>query len=242
MKTFIKIFHILLLTVMLLPGALAQETQVYHKNFIGFTLSELPFMDFRLSYERRISPTHGFKLELGYKPAYTSMTDATNIDLGQTPTAWCYRNTANWYYVSVGYRYYFNHRKTFYVSPELFYKGLSADHIIYSYGVVNSDWSENAYEIRTMHADIAGLNLLIGHRSRIRFSDSFNAGFDIYTGITLREKFIHTTIYGSTIVGHYHDSGVGIVAIPYYDTPDDTHTNSLMLFLQFGVVLFFSWK
>jgi len=98
-----------------------QDTLGFNRNFIGLTATELLFVDFRISYERKINPSTGIKLEIGYKPDLTNFTDATKIDLGHQPTAWCYRNTAHWYYIAVAYKYYFNRDKTLYLSPEFFY-------------------------------------------------------------------------------------------------------------------------
>jgi len=220
----------------------AQETPVFHRNFIGATLTELPFIDFRLSYERRITPVHGVKIEIGYKPATRYFTDATIINLGQTPTGWCYRNTANWYYLSMGYRYYFNKKKTFYVSPELFYKLMTANMIMYSWGITNSSTSRNAFEVRSMHADVIGLNLLLGKKVPIKFSKGFHMGFDFYTGLSLRGKFIHTSTYGHVEISHYHDEGVGTVSIPVTDDPYLSYTITYQAMIQFGIVLFASWK
>jgi hypothetical protein len=240
---YIKIKFMTFLTLCLLVStAMAQDEGTFHRNFIGATLTQLPFGDYRFSYERRIAPSHGFKVELGYKPAYKSFTDATNIDLGQDATGWCYRNTADWYYISLGYRNYFNKKKTFYLSPELFYKIMTADMIVYSWGMVNSDYSRNAFELRSMHTDCIGLNLLIGKRARIRFSKGFNMGLDIYSGLTLRTKMIHTTTYGHVEIGHYHDEGVGYVSIPVSDHPTISDTQITQVMLQFGIVLYASWK
>jgi hypothetical protein len=221
----------------------AQEYHFYHKDFIGFTLSELPFVDFRFSYERRITPAHGIRMELGYKPAFKYITDATQINLGQAPTAWCYRNTAEWYYVAMGYRYYFNHNRTAYVSPELFYKRLSADDILYSYGLNGgSSTLTNTFQLRDMKTNMVGLNLLAGKKMRIRLSHGFNMGLDVYAGLTARLKNIHTVIYGSNTIQHYHDSGVGTFSIPFYPEPDVSDGPVFQVSGQFGIVLFASWK
>jgi hypothetical protein len=233
---------VLLACCLIYSPAMPQDSTGYHRNFIGIALTQLPFVDFRLSYERRITPSHGIKIDIGYKPGYKYFTDATKIDLGDNATAWCYRNTANWYYVSLGYRYYFNKRKTFYLSPEIFYKLMTANMIIYSWGIENGDYSINAFELRTMHTDCMGLNMLIGKRARIRFSKGFNMGLDIFSGITARFKMINTTTYGHVEVGHYHDEGVGQVFIPASDNPDKSHDKLVQFMLQFGVVLFASWK
>jgi hypothetical protein len=220
----------------------AQESPVFHRNFIGFTLSQVPFLDYRFSYERRFLPSHGIKLELGYKPAIRYFTDATIIDLGQNTTGWCYRNTASWYYLSLGYRYYFNEKKTAYLSSELFYKLMTADMIMYSWGLVNSDYSRNAFEVRSMHTNCLGLNLLVGKRMPIHVSDGFNMGLDIYGGFSVRTKFIHTVIYGHTEVNHYHDEGVGTVSIPVSDNPVITDSRLVQAMFQAGLIIFVSWK
>lgn len=223
--------------------ARSQKDQVYHINFIGISLTELPFLDFRVSYERKITPSHGLKLEVSYKPVLSSFTDATNINLGQAPTAWCYRNTARWIYASLGYRYYFGRSKTFYVSPEIFYKTMVADKIVYTYGVGGGGSSTltNVYQLRSMNCDMAGLNILIGKKLRIRFSDGFNLGFDIFSGLTLRSKVIRTTIYGSNQVSYYHDSPPLQVYIPSTDIPLESRENPFQIFVQFGIIIFVSW-
>ena len=232
---------ILMTLCLFVTSVRSQNDTVFHRNFIGVTLTELPFVDFRVSYERRIAPSHGIKLEVGYKPAFKYFTDATNINLGQNATGWCYRNTANWYYASLGYRYYFNAKKTVYFSPEAFYKIMTADMIVYSWGISNNGL-RNAFELRSMFADCLGLNLLIGKKARIKFSEGFNMGVDIFTGITLRSKMIHTTTYGHVEVSHYHDESVNQVSIPVSEHPDQSDTQLVQIMLQFGVVLFLSWK
>ena len=219
----------------------AQEIVVHHTNYIGLTLTELPFVDFRLSYERRITPLHGIKVELGYKPAFRSYTDATNIDLGLTPTAWCYRNTATWYYFGLGYRFYFDRKKIIYVSPEVFYKSGSADMIAFTYGIYNGSTITNDYSIRSMTANITGMNVLVGKKMRFRISEGFNMGFDIYTGVTIRYRDVHETIFGSTIASYYHDESPDI-SVPFYATPEFPVETGFDLFLQFGVVFYGSWK
>lgn len=198
------------------------------------------FVDFRFSYEHKINPSHGLKAEVSYKPSFTDYTDATNINLGHKPTGWCYRNTADWYYLSLGYRYYFNNKKTIYVSPEIFCKVMAADSIIYTYGVASGEL--NTYEIRSMHTVMGGLNLLIGKKIRFRSSGKVIAGFDMFAGLSVRLKDIKTTLYGSTSIAHYHDSYPSVVYIPFYDTPADTRSHSLQVSGQFGVILFLSWK
>ena len=236
-------FRILFLPAffLLFSTASAQDNPVHHRNFIGVSLTEIPCLDIRLSYEFRPAPSHGIKMELGYKPAFKYFTDATNVDLGQNATGWCYRNTANWYYFSLGYRYYFNKKKTAYLSPEVFYKLMTADMIVYSWGLVNSDYSRNAFEVRSMHTDCIGVNLLVGKRARIRFSEGFNMGVDMFTGVTLRFKDVSTRIYGHTEVGHYHDSGVGTVYIPVSDNPVIKDEHLIQPMVQAGVILYGSW-
>jgi len=219
----------------------AQDSLVFHRNFIGLTLTELPCTDFRLSYERRIRPAHGFKIELGYKPATRYFTDATNINLGQDATGWCYRSTASWYYASLGYRYYMNRKRNLYVSPEIFYKYMDAEMIMYSWGLVNSDYSRNAFEVRTMHCNMGGLNLLVGKRAPIRFSKGFHMGIDFFGGMTIRLKFLETWTYGHVEVSHYHDEGVGVISIPVSDTPDISNTSLFQFMVQGGIILFASW-
>ena len=92
-------------------AANAQETNNDHRNFLSVSLTQLIYLDFRASYERRISPSHGLKIEFSYKPVLSSFSDATIIDLGLNATGWCYRYTAEWYYISLGYRYYFNNSR-----------------------------------------------------------------------------------------------------------------------------------
>jgi hypothetical protein len=220
----------------------AEESQVFHKNFIGITLTELPFVDFRISYERRITPTHGIIFSSGYKLAFKGYTDATQVDLGQTPTAWCYRNTATWLYFAVGYRYYFNKNKTIYFSPELFYKYMWADTIVYTFGVgPNGNTLTNQYEVRSMETNLTGLNLLIGKKVRIRFSEGFNMGLDVYSGLTVRYKLINTTIFGSKTASRYHDEGVTTISIPISENPAIINENFFQFSVQFGINLFFSW-
>jgi hypothetical protein len=239
-----KYLQLILLFSLLWMVAKPQESMVFHRNFIGFSLSELAFVDYRFSYERRITPSHGIRMEVGYKPDFRNYTDATNIDLGQSPTAWCYRNTADWYYLSLGYRYYFDHKKTVYVSPEIFCKFMIADDIVYTYGVGGGGGSTltNVYQIRSMHSSLAGANLLIGKRMRIRFSENANIGFDMFLGLSVRAKNIHTTIYGSTTISHYHDSSPSVVYIPFADVPVVTNEFPVQLSGQFGIILYVSWK
>jgi hypothetical protein len=230
---------ILMFLFILALEAKSQAIRIDHKNFIGVNLTQIIFVDFRISYERRITPAHGIIIQLSYKPAFAEFTDATSISLGQDVTAWCYRNTASWYYGSIGYRYYFNHNKTIYLSPEVFYKKMLADKIIYSYG---NGGTSNTYEVRSMDTDLIGINLLIGKRLRIKFSDSFNMGFDIFTGITVRLKNIFTTTYGSVTSNHYHDETPRPDPIPISDSPLEVKQNLNQIFVQFGIILYTSWK
>ena len=139
---------------LLVISMFSQEPKTIHKNYVGLSITELLFVDFRVSYERKINATHGIKFDVGYKPDFRYFTDATKINLGQEPTAWCYRNTATWYYISIGYRYYFNRKKTIYASPELFYKILQADQIVYTWGIGGGTMLTNQYEVRSMRTDM----------------------------------------------------------------------------------------
>lgn len=219
-----------------------QEKRAFHQNYIEISLSELAFVDIRISYEHKLAPDHGIIFTLGYKPAFTSYADATQINLGQAPTAWCYRNAATWLYIAAGYRYYLNTKKTFYASPELFYKYMWADKIFYSFGVgPQGNTLTNQYEIRSMRAGITGINLLIGKKVRIKFSQGFNMGLDIFAGLTLRYKLLATTIYGSKTVSYYHDESVGVMSIPLSENPDLSNQALFQLSVQGGINLFFSW-
>jgi len=220
----------------------AQKIMESHNNFIGITVTELPFVDFRLFYERKLAANHGIVFALGFKPAYKSFTDATKINLGQAPTAWCYRNTATWLYISAGYRYYLNEKKTFYASPELFYKYMWADVIVYTFGVGGQGSTlTNQYDLRSMTAGIAGLNLLLGKKFRIRLTQGFNMGFDIYTGLTIRYKMLNTTVYGSKSASRAHDEGVSVISIPLSENPEISEDYNFNLSIQFGINLYFSW-
>lgn len=230
---------VLLFLCILAAEIKSQEPKIEHKNFIGVGLTQLLFVDFRISYERRITPSHGIIFQLSYKPAFAEFTDATSISLGQDVTGWCYRNTARWYFGSIGYKYYFNPNKTIYLSPEVFYKKMSADKIIYSYG---NGGTANTYEVRSMDTDLIGMNLLIGKKLRFKFSTSFNMGLDIFTGLTVRYKNIFTTTYGSVTAVHYHDETPRPNPIPITDTPLEVNKNLGQVFVQFGIILFTSWK
>jgi len=234
-------FFLLILCFLVVPLK-AQDSITHHKNFVGISLSQLPFVDFRISYERRFTPTHGIRIEVGYKPAFRNFTDATNIDLGQNPTGWCYRNTAQWFYASVGYRYYFNRLKTIYFSPEVFFKTMEADDIVYMWGIYHGGSITNGFEIRSMNTKLWGINLLIGKKLRFKFSKGFNMGLDIFTGVSMRLKNIHTTIFGSTERTYGHDEFPVIVNIPYYETPEELDTHPFQVSPQFGIVLYVSWK
>jgi len=231
---------IILLCIVLASEARSQETQVDHRNFAGVAISQLVLMDFRFSYERRITPSHGVIIQLSYKPVLSNFTDATIINLGPDATGWCYRNTPRWYYGSLGYRYYFNQKKTFYLSPELFYRNMSADQVVYSYG--DGSGERNTFELRSMKADVMGMNFLIGKKIRIMFSDGFNMGFDVFTGLTFRYKTILTTTYGSVSSYHAHDESPRPGPIPVTDSPLEEKTSLPQFSFQFGVILFASWK
>jgi hypothetical protein len=223
---------------------MGQEVTSWHRNYLGITVSELPFIDFRLSYEYRLSETHSFKAEVGYKPATRYFTDATNIDLGLDATGWCYRNTADWYYVSLGYKYYFARKKMFYISPEVFYKYMTTNGLImYSWGLSsNSDMLSNAFEVRSMNVSVYGLNFLIGKKIPIRFSKGFNLGLDIFTGVTGRLKVMQTKSYGHIEITRYHDDSMGVIAIPISDDPSIENRTYFQGMLQFGIILYGSWK
>lgn len=239
MNKWFKIFLILPFCCILVSGLKSQEQPSFHKNFIGIGLTQMIFADFRISYEYRITPRHGVIIQLSYKPSFKEFTDATSISLGQDVTAWCYRNTAKWYYGSIGYRLYFNPNKTIYVSPELFYKRMQADQIIYSYG---NGGTSNTYEVRSMKTELIGMNLLIGEKLRFKISDNFNMGLDLFTGATFRYKNIFTTTYGSVTSVHYHDSPPRPNPIPISDTPAEVAKNFGQVFFQFGIILYSSWK
>jgi hypothetical protein len=242
MKAPLRFFIVLSISGLTALSARAQENPVIHKNFVGFSLTELPFLDFRFTFERRLTPSNALTFSAGFKPAYKSYADATQVNLGQNTTAWCYRNTANWLYFSAGYRYYFDHRKTIYTSAEIFYKYLWANNIVYSFGLQNDDIIRNQYELRSMSTNLTGLNLLIGKRVTIRFSECVHMGLDIYAGLSLRCKFINTTIYSSYIATHYHDEGIEVVSLPLSEYPAVTNQTMIQGSPQFGINLFFSWK
>lgn len=215
-----------------------QEKPQYQKNYLGISVTELAFVDIRLSYERRINDSHGLRFEMGYKPAFRDFTDATIINFGQKPTAWCYRNTARWYYFSVGYRYYFNRSKTIYLYPEVFYKDLEANEIVYTWGLENSTQITNQYELRSMTTNMFGGNLLIGKKFNLLIHKITSIGIDIFAGFSFRSKAIKTTTYGSTKVSHYHDSPPRNVIIPLRDEPEITNDNLFQASLKFGIILF----
>ena len=243
-KSNIKKVILISIGLLLVPlSGKSQDSININKNYIGISISELLFVDFRISYERRINLSNGLKFEVGYKPAFRHFTDATNIDLGHKPTAWCYRNTANWFYISIGYRYYFNRNKTIYFSPELFYKNLYADNVVYTWGIDKGGGSHltNQYETRSMSTSIFGTNLLIGKRFVFDKGNS-NFGFDMFCGFSLRSKKVNTTIFGSTTATYGHDSPPRIVTIPSYDKPIETIENIVQPSFQFGIILFGSWK
>lgn len=219
-----------------------QDTLGFNRNFIGLTATELLFVDFRVSYERKINPSTGIKLEIGYKPDLTNFTDATKIDLGHQPTAWCYRNTVHWYYIAVAYKYYFNRDKTLYLSPEFFYKTLRADHVVFTWGIDEGGSSlTNQYETRDMKANMLGINLLVG--KRFAFSQrNLTYGFDVYAGFSLRSKRVITTVYGMTTATYGHDSPPRQVVIPSYDKPIETTDHFIQPSVQFGVILFGGWR
>lgn len=237
-----KVILVSISLILLSISCKSQDSINYKTNYIGLSITELLFVDFRISYERRINMSNGLKFEVGYKPNFTNFTDATKIDFGHKPTAWCYHNTANWLYVSIGYRYYFNHNKTIYFSPELFYKNLDADNIIYTWGINKGGSSlTNQYETRTMSASIYGINLLIGkHFEFDKGNSSF--GFDIFCGFSLRSKKVNTTIYGRTTATYGHDSPPRYVIIPSFDNPIEKIDSFLQPSFQFGIMIFGSWK
>ena len=239
--------HVIL--IMFLAGWLAsssimaQEVVPWHRNYFGITISELPFIDIRASYEYRPSDTHSFKIELGYKPATRYFTDATNIDLGLDATGWCYRNTASWYYASLGYKYYFNDKRTFYISPEVFYKYMTTNGLImFSWGLDNSDMLSNAYEIRSMSVNMAGFNFLIGKRIQVKISKGCSLGLDIFTGVTGRFKIMQTKTYGHVETTRYHDDNIGTIAIPISDDPSVENRDYFQGMVQFGIILYGAWK
>jgi hypothetical protein len=234
---------------MILVGSLAfstvmaQETVSWHRNYMGITVSELPFLDFRLSYEYRFSEIHSLKIELGYKILTKYFTNATAIDLGLDGTGWCYRNTANWYYISLGYKYYFARKKTFYLSPEVFYKYMTTGGLMmYSWGIENDGDLINGFEIRSMTAHVAGFNMLIGKKIRFRSSKRFNMGFDIFTGITGRVKIMQTKIYGHLEAEHSHDSDAGTISIPVSDDPTINNDTMFQFMAQFGIIFYGAWR
>jgi hypothetical protein len=222
----------------------AQDSQAFHRNSIGITLTQLPFADIRISYEHRFLPSHALIVSGGYKIAYRSFTDATQIDLGQNPTAWCYRNTASWQYLSAGYRYYFNKSKTAYLSPELFYKQMQADRVVYTFGVGDSGGStlKNQYDIRSMKARMVGLNLLIGKKLIMISDEKLKMGVEIYTGLTLRYKVVNTIIYGSETISRGHDENVDLVTLPLSENPEHLNEYLFQVSGQAGLILFFSWQ
>ena len=93
-----------------------------------------------------------------------------------------------------------------------------------------------------MNTDMTGMNLLIGKKTRIKFSDNFNMGLDIFTGLTVRFKNIYTTTYGSVTAIHYHDETPRPNPIPITDSPLEENKKLNQLFIQFGIILFASWK
>jgi hypothetical protein len=235
---------LLFLLCLVVLAAKAQKTNNDHRNFLSVSLTQLIYLDFRASYEKRISSSHGVKIEFSYKPVLSSYTDATIINFGLNATGWCYRYTAEWYYISLGYRYYFNKKKTIYCSPEIFFKTMSANNVIYSYGVGSSrtTYLTNIFEAKSMKAHVVGLNLLVGKRFRIKVSEGFHMGFDMFTGFSLRLKNIYTTIYGSVKVVRRHDSAPHPGAIPISENPLIESNNLVQASPQFGINLFFSWK
>jgi len=65
---------------------------------------------------------------------------------------------------------------------------------------------------------------------------------DGYSGLSMRCKFIKTTIYSSYIITHYHDEGIGVVSLPLSENPGLTNQTLIQASSQFGLNLFFSWK
>lgn len=221
----------------------SQPTNIEHKNFASVSLTQLIYLDIRLAYERRINPSQGIRLAFSYKPAVTSFTDATIINLGLKATGWCYRYTDEWLYISLGYRYYFNKNKTIYTSPELFYKKMNADNIVFSYGGGGgSTILTNIYEARSMKGNIMGMNLLLGKKFRIKCSEGFHLGFDMFAGLSIRYKSLRTWTFGSVKTIHPHDSSPRPSVIPISQDPLISNESFWQISPQFGLLLYVSWK
>jgi len=112
--------------------------------------------------------------------------------------------------------------------------------VVYSYG--DGSGERNTYELRSMKADVMGMNFIIGKKIRIMFSDGFNMGFDVFTGLTFRYKTILTTTYGSVSSYHAHDESPRPGPIPITDSPFEEKTNLPQFSFQFGIILFASWR
>jgi hypothetical protein len=239
MKRANTILLVLLLSCIMAPETRSQQPFSSDRNSLGISITQLAFVDFRVAYERKITPSHGIIVQFAYKPAFTVFTDATNPNFGEDATAWCYRNTASWLFGSVGYRYYLFPEKGIYLSPEFFYKKMFTDNMIYSYG---KGGTTNTYEVRSMDTDMIGMNLLIGKKFKLIYRGDFHMGLDIFTGATVRFKDIFTTIYGSVTSNHYHDEAPTPGPIPMTDTPAQVNQSLSQIFLQFGIILYTAWK
>ena len=67
-------------------------------------------------------------------------------------------------------------------------------------------------------------------------------GLDMFTGISFRTKDIQTLTYGHVEVNHAHDEGVGRIAIPVSDHPEEDNSLIVQGMIQCGLIMFFSWK
>ncbi len=243
MKKFIIIFGIIFIFCLNSNKANSQDTVKFNKNYIGISVSQLLFNDYHLFYERKISFNNAFKIELGYKPQIAQITNKEQIfPYNPINAAWCYGGTAKSYYFLIGYRYFFNKNQLFYLSPELFYKRLEANKIVYIFGLNNNNTNTTTFDIRSMQSDILGVNLLIGKKINITKNEKSNLGLNIFTGFSIRYKKLQTSIYGRTRIMHYFDESIDYSSITVSDTPYKTNDVYFQFSLQLGIEMYFSFK
>lgn len=231
-KGFILIFFLLSLSLT------AQKENIFHRNLIGLNITELPFVDFRFSYERRLSVKNAIKVEAGFKPSWKLVRDMQQFEPSESATAWLYGNTAQWYFLGTGYKFFFGKSKRAFLSADLFYKLIHSGKIVY---IVSHSSSSINYSVRQVNANVFSFSLCLGKRVELESEENTTIGFDFFAGIGFRYKYVRETVYGRAISTSGFDSP-HTIAIPLSGPSIDYLNRYLQPSILFGVVFFIGWN
>jgi hypothetical protein len=167
------------------------RTDSVHSNFIKFNLARLLFLDFAVSYERKISRKVSIEAEFGYQCPieYHNITSSGNLGFNLQIMA-----PGQGYSFMAGPKIYrlYKKRPGFYLQPWAIFKYMWCTNVSFPSTVYDNP--KYCYPFGDNHYQVYGASLRIGVMQTYH-----GVILDFYTGIGLKYRVNHYTLYG------YHD-------------------------------------